>query len=225
MRTERLRVPAGIVRLRPLRRADHPAWRAARAADEAGLRAVEPEARGSWAARHTRRAFRGHLTASRAGVGAGAPPGGAAAAAIELDGRFAGQLTLADWRPLPEAECRVGYWVAPAARGGGVATAALALAADHAHAVGAHRLSATVLPDNAASRTVLARCGFRREGLLRASLRVDGRWRDHLLVARLAPGPGEPGAVQAILAAGWAEPVAGDHGGPDDSVVYGLGPG
>ena len=41
---------------------------------------------------------------------------------------------------------------------------------------------ATVRPENAASRAVLAKVGFREEGLLQRYLDVDGAWRDHLLV-------------------------------------------
>jgi ribosomal-protein-alanine N-acetyltransferase len=43
-------------------------------------------------------------------------------------------------------------------------------------------VEATVRPENAASRAVLAKVGFREEGLLRRYLQVDGGWRDHLLV-------------------------------------------
>ena len=46
-----------------------------------------------------------------------------------------------------------------------------------------HRVEATVRPENAASRAVLAKVGFREEGLLQRYLDVDGAWRDHLLVA------------------------------------------
>ena len=46
-----------------------------------------------------------------------------------------------------------------------------------------HRVEATVRPENAASRAVLAKAGFREEGLLQRYLEVDGAWRDHLLVA------------------------------------------
>ncbi len=45
-----------------------------------------------------------------------------------------------------------------------------------------HRVEATVRPENAPSRAVLAKVGFREEGLLRRYLDVDGAWRDHLLV-------------------------------------------
>jgi ribosomal-protein-alanine N-acetyltransferase len=40
-----------------------------------------------------------------------------------------------------------------------------------------------VRPENAASRRVLTKVGFREEGLLKRYLNVDGAWRDHLLVA------------------------------------------
>jgi ribosomal-protein-alanine N-acetyltransferase len=65
-----------------------------------------------------------------------------------------------------------------------VATAALALGLDHCFGpVMLHRVEATVRPENAASRAVLAKAGFREEGLLKRYLDVDGAWRDHLLVA------------------------------------------
>ena len=43
-------------------------------------------------------------------------------------------------------------------------------------------MEATVRPENRASRKVLAKVGFREEGLLKRYLDVDGAWRDHLLV-------------------------------------------
>ena len=65
-----------------------------------------------------------------------------------------------------------------------MATGALALGLDHCFgAVMLHRVEATVRPENAASRKVLAKAGFREEGLLQRYLDVDGAWRDHLLVA------------------------------------------
>ena len=49
-----------------------------------------------------------------------------------------------------------------------------------------HRVEATVRPENTASRRVLAKVGFREEGLLKRYLDVDWAWRDHLLVAMTA---------------------------------------
>jgi len=81
----------------------------------------------------------------------------------------------------------IGYWVSREVIGGGVATGALALGLDHCFGpVTLHRVEATVRPENEASRAVLAKVGFREEGLLRRYLDVDGAWRDHLLVAMTA---------------------------------------
>lgn len=76
----------------------------------------------------------------------------------------------------------IGYQARPLAEGG--ATGALALGLDHCFGpVMLHRVEATVRPENAASRAVLAKVGFREEGLLRRYLEVDRAWRDHLLMA------------------------------------------
>jgi ribosomal-protein-alanine N-acetyltransferase len=103
---------------------------------------------------------------------------------IEVDGQFSGQLTIGNVTHGALRSAWIGYWVASAVTGGGVATAALALGLDHCFGpVMLHRVEATVRPENAASRAVLAKVGFREEGLLRRYLEVDGAWRDHLLVA------------------------------------------
>jgi ribosomal-protein-alanine N-acetyltransferase len=103
---------------------------------------------------------------------------------IELDGQFSGQLTVGNVTHGALRSAWIGYWVASSAGGKGVATAALALGLDHCFgAVNLHRVEATVRPENAASRRVLEKAGFREEGLLRRYLDVDGAWRDHLLYA------------------------------------------
>jgi RimJ/RimL family protein N-acetyltransferase len=62
----------------------------------------------------------------------------------------------------------IGYWVAPDARGRGVATRAVTLLRDWAHeALGAERLHMLIHPDNLASRRVAEKAGFVYEGLLR----------------------------------------------------------
>lgn len=103
---------------------------------------------------------------------------------IELDGEFCGQLTIGNVTHGALRSAWIGYWVAKDVTGGGVATAALALGVDHGFGrVRLHRIEATVRPENAPSRAVLAKAGFREEGLLQRYLEVDGAWRDHLLVA------------------------------------------
>jgi RimJ/RimL family protein N-acetyltransferase len=91
-------------------------------------------------------------------------------------------------RPLRLA--RVGYWVLPEARGRGVATRALLLAADHAFAeLGLYRLELAHALGHDASCRVAERCGFRLEGTLRGAMwEEDSRdtFRDAHLHARLA---------------------------------------
>lgn len=106
---------------------------------------------------------------------------------IEVDGRFRGQLTIGNVTHGALRSAWIGYWVSREVIGRGVATAALALGLDHCFGpVTLHRVEATVRPENEASRAVLAKVGFREEGLLRRYLDVDGAWRDHLLVAMTA---------------------------------------
>ena len=49
------------------------------------------------------------------------------------------------------------------------------------------RLEAGVLPRNAASVRVLEKCGFRRVGTMRRSLRLAGGWEDHDLYDQTNP--------------------------------------
>ncbi len=83
----------------------------------------------------------------------------------------------------------IGYWLVPAARGRGVATHAVRLMAGWAFGhLGLERLEVTCGPDNAASRRVAERCGFRREGVLRSHVAHKGGRRDTVVLGLL---PGE----------------------------------
>jgi len=175
-----LRVPAGVVRLRPVRLRDGAVWSRIRLAERAHLEPWEPVAEVDWTSRHVVSAWPSICS----GLRAEARRGRMLPYVIELDGEFCGQLTIGNVAHGALRSAWIGYWVAREFNGGGIATAALALGVDHGFgAVGLHRIEATVRPENGPSRAVLARCGFREEGLLRRYLEVDGAWRDHLLVA------------------------------------------
>ena len=175
-----VRVASGEVVLRPVRLRDGAAWSRLRLRDEDYLRVWEPEAEGTWAERFTTMAW----PVMCSGLRATARRGQALPFAITLDGRFAGQLTLGNVVRGSLRSAWVGYWVESQAAGGGVGTGAVALAVDHAFGpVGLHRVEATVRPENTASMRVLAKLGFRDEGLLQRYLEVDGAWRDHRLLA------------------------------------------
>jgi ribosomal-protein-alanine N-acetyltransferase len=47
------------------------------------------------------------------------------------------------------------------------------------------RMEAACLPENAASRGVLEKCGFKYEGVAQSYLQINGRWRNHVLYANL----------------------------------------
>lgn len=175
-----LRVPGGVVRLRPMRMRDGAYWSRKRLGDQRNLEPWEPSAELDWAVRH-------HLSAWPAmysGLRSEARRGRMLPYVIEVDGRFQGQLTIGNVSHGSLRSAWIGYWVSSEVTGGGVATGALALGLDHSFGpVGLHRIEATVRPENVASRKVLAKAGFREEGLLKRYLNVDGTWRDHLLMA------------------------------------------
>jgi RimJ/RimL family protein N-acetyltransferase len=99
-----------------------------------------------------------------------------------------GSVSLEEVR-LDRGSAAVGYWLAPRARGRGLAAHAVRLLARWAFAeLGLARLELTCGPDNAASQRVAERCGFSREGLLRSHVPFKGARRDSVIYSLL---PGE----------------------------------
>ncbi|MGH3389953.1 MAG: GNAT family N-acetyltransferase [Actinomadura sp.] len=99
-----------------------------------------------------------------------------------------GCVSLHEFRP-DQGCAAVGYWLAPEARGRGVATQAVRLLARWAFAeLGIARLELTCGPDNEASQRVAERCGFTREGILRSHVPFKGGRRDSVIYSLL---PGE----------------------------------
>jgi len=88
-------------------------------------------------------------------------------AAVDDDGRFLG-LALVPEFDREGAEVELGYIVAPAARGRGVATEMLRLLTLWAFEQGAQRVYLIINVDNVASERVAARCGYMREGVMRS---------------------------------------------------------
>ena len=52
--------------------------------------------------------------------------------------------------------------------------------------LGLHRVQANIIPSNRASLRVAEKAGFRLEGEAKDYLKIDGRWQDHLMFAKLA---------------------------------------
>jgi len=81
-----------------------------------------------------------------------------------------------------EGKAELGYMVAPAARGRGVATEALRLLTDWGFTErGLFRLELLISIDNTASIRVAEAAGYVREGVLRSLFVKDGRREDHEL--------------------------------------------
>lgn len=197
-----VRVAAGLVALRPVRLRDGAAWSAIRTRDEHHLAPWEPSMPGGWAQRHAVGEWPGRWLQLRAAGRRGA----ALPFAVTLDGRFAGHVMVGNVVREPLLSAYVGYWVDARAAGRGVITAAVALVVDHCFGrVGLHRLEATVRPENAASLRVLAKLGFREEGLFRRYLDVDGGWRDHSCFALTVEDLGPAGLIGRLVAEGRVE--------------------
>jgi RimJ/RimL family protein N-acetyltransferase len=90
-----------------------------------------------------------------------------------------------------EADAEIGYWTLPAARGRGIAGAAVDAACRWAFTeLGLHRVQLYHAVENVASGRVAEKAGFTYEGRLRRSHRYgDGRHHDELLWGRLADDP------------------------------------
>ena len=86
-----------------------------------------------------------------------------------------------------EAYAEIGeamVYVARSARGTGVGRALLEALCAEAQAQGLHKLIAKVFPENEPSVRLMGRCGFRRVGVHLRHGRLDGEWRDVLLLER-----------------------------------------
>lgn len=171
------RLQYGRVGLRPLRLRDAGRWSALRLRNEAWLAPWEPSSPFPWAQRHTRSAYlsMANVLRGQARQGVTLPFG------IVYDDVLVGQLTVSNIVRGVLRSAHVGYWMDQAHAGRGVTTAALALVVDHCFGpVGLHRLQADVRPENAASRRVVEKLGFRQEAVYLRYLDIDGAYRDHL---------------------------------------------
>lgn len=103
------------------------------------------------------------------------------------DNRLVGGVTLSRIRRDAVRSAAIGYWVGAEHLGKGYATAAVSAVLSHAFdQLALNRVEAAVQPGNEPSLRLLARCGFKQEGVARDYLFINGAWRDHLLYAATA---------------------------------------
>jgi phosphinothricin acetyltransferase len=105
----------------------------------------------------------------------------------ELDEQLVGWAALA---PYSERAAYVGIaefsiYIAQSTRGKGVGAVLCQQLAEEAERYGLWKLIGKIFPENLACVRMTGRCGFREVGLHRCHGRLDGKWRDVLLVERL----------------------------------------
>ena len=106
------------------------------------------------------------------------------------ENQLMGGLTLSNVRRGVSQACTLGYWVGlPYARRGRMSASLRAVVPFVFETLGLHRIEASCLSANAASIRLLEKLGFRREGLARRYLMINGHWQDHLLYALLEDDP------------------------------------
>jgi len=96
----------------------------------------------------------------------------------------------------PHRCAEIGYWLDEAHQGRGIMTSSLAALVEHAfESLQLNRLEIRTDIENAASRAVAERLGFRYEGTLRQAYRIAGeRYSDDAVYSLLAADRDQPGA-------------------------------
>ncbi|MGB8898772.1 MAG: GNAT family protein [Methylocella sp.] len=171
--------------LRPPEMRDHEAWADLRARSRAFLTPWEP----AWPADDlTRAAFRRRLRHNQQEI--------ANDEAYPFlifrndDNVLVGGLSLGQIRRGVVQAAMLGYWIgAPHARQGFMSVALRAVTGYAFTTLRLHRIEASCLPHNEASKKLLERRGFTREGYARSYLRINGVWQDHLLYGLLETDP------------------------------------
>ncbi|WP_054027756.1 GNAT family N-acetyltransferase [Bacillus sp. FJAT-28004] len=101
--------------------------------------------------------------------------------------KLIGRIELSGIARGPFQNTYLGYFLDQEHNGKGYATEAVSLCVNYAFTqLGLHRIQAGVMPRNLPSIRVLAKAGFRYEGLAIKYLNINGKWEDHALYAIVA---------------------------------------
>ena len=180
-RKRHLRLETERLTLRLPRHADYRSWAALRDASHAFLTPWEP----TWAPDHlSRKSFTGRVYWSQRALGQGS--------AVPLfilrrsDEVLLGAITLDNIRRGPAQAATLGYWIGEVHARQGYMREAIGAVVHYAfRELDLSRVEAACLPENAASRGVLEKAGFKYEGVAQSYLQIAGRWRNHVLYAHL----------------------------------------
>jgi ribosomal-protein-alanine N-acetyltransferase len=181
LRRRRVRIETERMTLRLPQHSDYRAWSQLRSDSRDFLVPWEP----TWAEDHlTRKAFTNRVYwASRAEAGTTALP---LFLIRRSDDVLLGAVTLDNIRRGPAQAGTLGYWVGEHFARQGYMREALRAVVHYAFTeLDLSRIEAACLPENAASRGVLEKSGFKYEGVAQSYLQINGRWRNHVLYACL----------------------------------------
>ncbi len=167
-----------VVRLRPIRRRDAKAWQEARRRNAAWLSrwdATAPPGADARASTFPSLVARLNQAARR---------GTTYPFVVEVDGRFAGQVSVNNIVRGSAQFASVGYWIDQEFAGRGVIPRAVAMVIDHCFfTAGLHRIEICIRPENTNSLRVVEKLGIREIGYAPRFLHIDGDWRDHRIFA------------------------------------------
>ncbi|WP_434619803.1 GNAT family N-acetyltransferase [Tabrizicola sp. M-4] len=179
----KVRIETERMTLRLPQHGDWRAWAELRAESAIFLTPWEP----IWAPDHlTRRAFtnRVYWAARAEGQGTALP----LMLIRREDQALLGAITLDNIRRGPSQSGTLGYWIGQRFARQGYMRETILAVVHHAFTImDLSRIEAACLPENAASRGVLEKCGFKYEGVAQSYLQIAGRWRNHVLYAALRP--------------------------------------
>jgi [ribosomal protein S5]-alanine N-acetyltransferase len=104
-------------------------------------------------------------------------------------GELAGGITLGHIKRGVAQSGVIGYWMGEQFAGHGYMSEAVDVIKRHAFGpLALHRVEAACIPDNERSVRLLKKAGFELEGQFRSYLKINGRWRDHLLFSCVEGG-------------------------------------
>jgi ribosomal-protein-alanine N-acetyltransferase len=188
------------VTLRPLAGSDHEAWRQARQRNAAWLVPWDATVPPGGEARPTSFKQLVRRLARQARDGTTFP------FALEVDGRFAGQVTVNNIVRGSAQYASIGYWLDQDFAGRGIMPRAVALAIDHCFfTAGLHRIEIAIRPENSNSLRVVEKLGIREIGYAPKYLHIDGDWRDHRIYA-VTKEEVPDGMLTRLRASGQADP-------------------
>ncbi|MBM7583505.1 ribosomal-protein-alanine N-acetyltransferase [Bacillus pakistanensis] len=84
--------------------------------------------------------------------------------------------------------CFIGYFLDKKYNGKGYTTEAVKLMVEYAfEKLHLHRIEAGVMPHNIGSIRVLEKAGFHKEGIAIKNVKINGKWKDHQVLAIINP--------------------------------------